>query len=108
MAVNLDNSALKYCATGEACAVNPACGINAWSMFSGVVLDSEQLKVFQSIVVLDSVSVVDVLSCAEITAKVSRHDDTVLKLEAIAHSHSDVSIAANKASCVLDRCAAVH
>jgi hypothetical protein len=41
---------------------------------------------------LDAVSMVDVLPSLKRTPKVSRHDDTMLKLEVRADSNCDVSI----------------
>ena len=61
-------------------------------MLSGVIRDSENFKVLQSIVVLDFVSVVDVLPSFQLSAKVRLHDDTMLKLVFVANSNRDVSI----------------
>ena len=61
-------------------------------MLSGVICDRQQLKVFQSVVVLDSVAVVDVFSLAETPSKVCLHDETMLKaILAAANVDADVS-----------------
>jgi hypothetical protein len=74
------SEALKICAAVEALALNPPGRLHAWMMLSGVICDRQQLKVLQSVVVLDSVSVVDVLPGFELSSKVRRHDVTMLKL----------------------------
>lgn len=61
-------------------------------MERGVSADAQQLKVFQSIVGLVSIPVVDVLGWLKCPSKVLRHDDTVLKLESRADTHCDVSV----------------
>ena len=61
-------------------------------MLSGVIRDSENFNVLQSIVVLDPVSVVGVLPSLQLSANVRLHDDTMLKLVFVANSNSDVSI----------------
>ena len=61
-------------------------------MLSGVICDRQQLKVFQSVVVLDSVAMVDVLSLAQTPSKVCLHDETMLKaILAAANVGPDVS-----------------
>jgi len=77
-------------------------------MVRGVSSDKQDLKVRQSVVVLDFVSVVDVLISAQLSAKMSLHDLTVLKHEAIAVTNSDVAVRADKAARVLDCSSAVH
>ena len=61
-------------------------------MLSGAICDSENFKVLKSIVVLDFVSVVNVLPSLQLSANVRLHDDTMFKLVFVANSHSDVSI----------------
>ena len=73
-------------------ALNPPGRLHARMMVLGVISDSENLKVFKSIVVLDFVSVVDVLSSVQLSPKVRLHDDTMFKLVVIANANSDVSI----------------
>ena len=70
-------------------------------MVLGVICDSENFKVLQSVVVLDFVSVVDVLPSLQLSAKVRLHDDTMLKLVFVANSNSDVPIGSHKAARVL-------
>lgn len=77
-------------------------------MLSGVIFDSKNLKVLQPIVVLNSVSVMDVLSGREASAQMALHDDTVLKLEVSADSYGDVPITSHKPSRVLDASSALH
>ena len=92
MLCNNDSEALKWLSAVEALALNPPGRLHARMMVLGVISDSENLKVFKSIVVLDFVSVVDVLPCFQTSAKVCRHDDTMLKLIFSADTNSDVSI----------------
>jgi hypothetical protein len=61
-------------------------------MVRGVIPDRHDFKVRKTVVVLDAVSVMDVLPSFERSAKMRRHDDTMLKLELIADSNCDVSI----------------
>ena len=61
-------------------------------MLSAVICDSENFKVFQSIVVLDFVSMVDMLPSLQLSSNVRLHDDTMLKLVFVANSNRDVSI----------------
>ncbi len=61
-------------------------------MLSGVICDSENLKVFKSIVVLDFVSMVDMLPSLKASSNMRFHDDTMLKLVVVTNSNSDVSI----------------
>lgn len=84
--------ALKYRAALQASALDHAPDLWARMMLSGVIFDRQNLKVRKSVVGLDSVSVVDVLSARQASAKVSFHDDTVLKLKSIANSNRDVPI----------------
>jgi hypothetical protein len=108
MALNLNASAFKYLSAVPAFALDHAPDPWAWMMLAGVIFDRQDFQIFGSIVVLDTVSVVDVLSAAEASAKQSSHDFTVLKLESVANTHRDVSIRADKAACVLDLSAALH
>ena len=62
-----------------------------------MILDAEEFKVCKSVVRLDAIPMVDVLARSEHSAKVRRHDDTMLKLESIADAHGDVAIAADEA-----------
>ena len=87
-----DSEALKWLAAGEAFALNPPGRLHATMMHSGVICDSENLKVVQSVVVPDAVSVVDVFVSIECAAKVRRHDDTMLKLVSAATAYCNVSI----------------
>lgn len=77
-------------------------------MLSGVIFDRQELKVLQSVVVLDPVSVVDVLSSPERAAKMRRHEHTVLQLETVAHSDGDVAVRAHETSSVLSASATLH
>ena len=77
-------------------------------MLSGVIFDRQEFKVLQSIVVLDPVSVVDVLALKKVAAKVRRHDDAVLQLEIVALSDGDISVRSDKPSGVLSALSADH
>lgn len=77
-------------------------------MLSGVILDSKNFKVRKSIIVLNSVSMVDVFSGCELAAQMAFHDDTVLKLEVSANTNRAVPIASDKAARVLFRSSAFH
>ena len=77
-------------------------------MLAGVICDSENLKVFQSIVVLDFVPVVNVLPPLQFSSKVRLHDDTMLKLVVVANSNRDVPIGSHKAARVLVISSAFH
>ena len=77
-------------------------------MLAGVICDTENFKVLQSIVVLDFVSMVDVLPSIQLSAKVRLHDDTMLKLVFVANSNSDVPIGSHKAARVLVISSALH
>ena len=77
-------------------------------MVTGVSTDEHDLKVFQSIVVPDLVSVMHVLVSVQLALKVRLHDMTVLKHKLTVDLDSDVSIRADKASCVLDLSPALH
>ena len=77
-------------------------------MVYGVICDRQNLKIVQSVVVLDFVSVVDVFPCFKDSAKVRRHDDTMLKLVFIADSNCDISIAAHKRTRVLVASSTLH
>ena len=92
MLCNNDSEALKWLSAVEAFALNPPGRLHALMMLSGVIRDSENFNVLQSIVVLDPVSVVDVLPSLQLSANVRLHDDTMLKLVFVANSNSDVSI----------------
>ena len=92
MLCNNNSEALKWLSAVEAFALNPPGRLHALMMVFGVICDSENLKVLQSIVVLDFVAMVDVLPSFKLSAKVSLHDETMLKLVFVANSNSDVSI----------------
>ena len=92
MLCNNDSDALKWLSAVEAFALNPPGRLHALMMLAGVICDSENLKVFKSIVVLDFVSMVDVLPLFQLSSKVRLHDDTMLKLVFVANSNSDVAI----------------
>ena len=77
-------------------------------MVLGVICDSENFKVLQSVVVLDFVSVVDVLPSLQLSAKVRLHDDTMFKLVVVANSNSDIPIGSHKAARVLVVSSALH
>src|SRR5574343_943070 len=72
-------------------------------MLAGVIRDAEEFKVCKSVIRLDAIAVVNVLARSEHSAKVRRHDDTMLKLEAVADTDGDVSIAANESTEVTRR-----
>lgn len=55
-----------------------------------------EFKIFKSVVCSDPVSVVNVFFRAQLSAKMPRHDNTVLKIIAIAHTQRDVSIRPDK------------
>jgi hypothetical protein len=92
VACNNDSEALKCLSAVEALALNPPGRAHARMMDSGVIPDREKFKVLQSVVVLDVVSVVDVLLAAQLSSKMVRHDDTMLKLVDVADPNSDVSV----------------
>ena len=92
MLCNNDSEALKWLSAVVAFALNPPGRLHALMMLAGVICDSENFKVLQSIVVLNFVSVVDVLPSLQLSANVRLHDDTMLKLVFVANSNSDVSI----------------
>jgi hypothetical protein len=77
-------------------------------MLAGVIFDRQNFKVRNPIVVLNSVSVVDMLSGREPSAQVRFHDDTVFKLEVIASTNRAVPIASDKAARVLFLSSALH
>jgi len=108
MALNLDNSALKYRSAGPALAIHPSGLVAAWMMVRGVIVDAHDFKVFQSIVVLDSVAMVNVLGSFKSSTNVCRHDRTMFKDVLTVDTNCDVSIRAHKASHVLRRSSAVH
>jgi hypothetical protein len=64
----------------------------AASMDSGVIANRQDFKVFQSIIVLDSVDVVDVLVLLQSSAKMLFHNHTVFKLILIADTNADIPI----------------
>ena len=92
MLCNNDSEALKWLSAVEAFALNPPGRLHARMMLSGVICDSENFKVFQSIVVLDFVAMVDVFPSLQLSSNVRLHDDTMLKLVFVANSNSDVPI----------------
>lgn len=108
MLCNNNNEALKWFSAVEAFALNPPGRLHAVMMLSGVIRDSENFKVLKSVVVLDLVSVVDVLPPLQLSAKVRLHDDTMLKLVIAADSNSDVSIRPHKTARVLVISSAFH
>lgn len=108
MLCNNDSEALKWLSAVEAFALNPPGRLHARMMVFGVICDSENFKVLQLVVVLDFVSVVDVLPSFQLSAKVRLHDDTMLKLVVVANSNSDVSIGSHKAARVLVISSALH
>ena len=75
---------------------------------AGVVVDSNEFKVFKSVVRLDTVSVVNVLSCCNRPSKVRSHEHTVLKVKGSSDPYANVSIRANKSPGVLHPPTAVH
>ena len=77
-------------------------------MALGVRANKHDLKVFQSVVGLDTVSVVDVFISPESSAKMSLHDLTVLKHEVITGTNRDVAIRPDKAARELDSSSALH
>jgi hypothetical protein len=108
VACNLDAAAVKAMAAGTALNVDPPGFVAASMRDRGVILDRQEFKVRQSVVVLDAVSVVDVLSCCQRSSEMASHDNTVFKLEVRADSHCDVSVRADKAARVLDSSSALH
>jgi hypothetical protein len=92
MLCNNNSEALKWFSAVVAFALNPLGKLQALMMLSGVICDSENFKVFKSIVVLDFVSVVYVLPSLQLSANMRLHDDTMLKLVVVANSNSDISI----------------
>ena len=92
MLCNNDSEALKWLSAVAALALNPPGRLHALMMLSAVICDSENFKVFQSVVVLDFVSVVDVFPSPQLSAKVCLHDDTMFKLVVVANANSDVPI----------------
>ena len=99
---------LKVLATRQALDPVPGCPVNASMMEPGVVADGEELKIRKSVVRLDAIAVVDVLSAAEASAKVSSHDNAVLKLVGIADPDGNVAIRAHKSAKVLHALTAGH
>ena len=77
-------------------------------MVLGVLVDSKQFKVLKSVVRLDAVSVVNMLSCSKRPSKVRSHDNAVLKVVGISDPDGNVSIRANKSPGVLNPSTAVH
>jgi hypothetical protein len=84
--------AFKCLAALQALTFDHAPDLWARMMEAGMIFDSENLKVLNSVVVLDAVPMMDVLSCEQRSAKMAFHDDTVLKLEIRADTNCDVSI----------------
>ena len=61
-------------------------------MSPGVIADAQQLKVFQSVVGLVAVSVVDVLIASKVSAKMICHDLTMFKDKFITDTNSGISV----------------
>ena len=108
MLCNNDTEALKWLSAVEAFALNPPGRLHALMMLAGVICDSENFKVLKSVVVLDFVSVVDMLPSLQLSANMRLHDDTMLKLVFVADSNSDVPIRSHKAARVLVTSSALH
>ena len=108
MLCNNDSEALKWLSAVVALALNPPGRLHALMMLSAVICDSENFKVFQSVVVLDLGSMVDVLPSLQLSANVRLHDDTMLKLVVVANSNSDIPIGSHKAARVLVVSSALH
>ena len=92
MLCNNDSEALKWLSAVEAFALNPPGRLHALMMLAGVICDTENFKVLQSIVVLDFVSMVDVLPSLQLSSNVRLHDDAMFKLVVVANANSDVPI----------------
>ena len=92
MLCNNNSEALKWLSAVEAFALNSPGRLHALMMLAGVICDTENFKVLQSIVVLDFVSMVDVLPSLQLSSNVRLHDDTMFKLVVVANANSDVPI----------------
>ena len=79
VALMLDTTAFKTLAAVEALHHDPGRKIASWMMVCSVSADEHNLKVFQSIVVLDLVSVMHMLVSEQLAPKMFLHDVTVLK-----------------------------
>ena len=89
---HFNTQAFKYRSAMPALALDHSSWTWARMMLSGVIFDRQDFQVFRSIVVLDTVSVVDVLTLREASAKQAFHDDTVFKLEVSANTNRDITI----------------
>jgi hypothetical protein len=108
MAAMFVTAALKRFAAGTTLHHKPSRVVAASMMVASVSADRQDLKVFQSVVVLDAVFVVDVFISSKSAPNVALHDDTVLKLVAIANAHGHVPIRPDKSAHILSLSAALH
>ena len=69
---------------------------------------STDLKIFNSVVRLDFIEVMNVLVSSKLSANVLRHDNTMLKLVVISDSDRNVAIRSHKSSSVLVFSSAIH
>lgn len=65
-------------------------------MLSCVSFNAKQFKVLKTVVVLDAVSVVNVLARPETSAKVASHNETVLKGVSLAVANDDVAVTSDE------------
>jgi hypothetical protein len=92
MPLNFSAIALKTFSAFDAFALDHCPDLWPRMMLSGVIFNTKDIKIFKSIVVLNSITMVDMFSGVELAAQMLLHNDTVLKLEISANSNCDVPI----------------
>jgi hypothetical protein len=95
MALSFWATALESASAFETSALDPLGWDTARSMESGVIRDSNKLQVFKSVVRLDAISVVHVLTTSQASANMLLHDEIMLKA-ILAAADVDADVSASK------------